>query len=125
MALTGHINVRGDAVVPLRVLGEEAATEWVEAILDTGFEGHLLLPPDVIERLRLRSQGARPTMVGDGRVVNLRIYRARVDWDGYERDTQALMVHRSEPLIGMSLLWNHDVRLNITEGGSVTIEGLP
>jgi|SRR5215216_159810 len=125
MALTGHINDRRDAVVLLDVLGGEDASEQVEAVLDTGFDGDLTLPPEAIVGLRLKFQGARETMVGDGRIVPLRIYRARVSWDGRERPVQVLMVPRGKALFGMGLLWNHDVQLSIADGGSVTIEGLP
>jgi predicted aspartyl protease len=53
----GHVGADGDALVPLPVRGPGGAEQEVEAVLDTGFNGYLALPPPVIEALRLERLG--------------------------------------------------------------------
>ena len=124
MALNGRIIARREAVVPLEVLGEDGRREGVDTILDTGFDGDLVLPGTVIAQLDLRPQGARTVILGDGSLVDLPIYRAKVEWDDRERDAQVIGSD-GDSLLGMNLLWDHDVYLRAVDGGNVTIERLP
>lgn len=44
-------------------------------------------------------------------------------WDGQERQVEVLAVE-GPPLLGMTLIDGHDLRLQAVEGGLVTIERL-
>jgi predicted aspartyl protease len=44
-------------------------------------------------------------------------------WDGEELDVEVLAME-GQPLLGTSLLDEHDVQIQFTEGGLVTIERL-
>ena len=107
-------------MLPLSVLGMDEERREVEAILDTGFTGHLTLPEAVIEELNLPSQGVREAVLADGSRVALEVYRARVLWDDAPRDVQVL-TSGSEALVGMSLLYGYEVRIGVVEGGETLI----
>ena len=49
------------------------------------------------------------------------MYAARIIWDGEYRDIPVNEA-QTDPLIGMSLLYGYDLRIQAVEGGSVTIE---
>jgi predicted aspartyl protease len=53
----------------------------------------------------------------------LDVYEASLLWDGVERAVEVLAMEGA-PLIGMALLNGFDVRLQVAEGGLVTIEPL-
>ena len=95
----------------------------IEAVLDTGFTGYLTLPPVVVASLGLPFAHPMRAVLADGNRVTLRVYAATVLWDGEERDIDVFTIG-NEPLVGMSLLEGSDVRLQVTDGGLVTIERL-
>lgn len=123
MAVTGVVNARREAVLRVRVLGagEQETTLEVEAVLDTGFTGHLALPGAIIEELSLPSQGVVEASLADGSRVDLEVHRARIFWMGQPRDVEVL-ASEGDALAGMSLLYGHEVYLDVIEGGSVVIE---
>jgi predicted aspartyl protease len=52
------------------------------------------------------------------------IYAATVIWDGRARHI-LVEAADTDPLVGMALLYGHDVHMQVVEGGSVSIEALP
>ena len=95
----------------------------VEFVLDTGFTGVLTLPPDACAALELPLLRSQPAGLADGSRVMLEVYEATLLWDGAERQVEVMAVS-SAPLVGMTLLEGSDVRLQVAEGGLVTIEPL-
>lgn len=123
--IVGVVTARRETVLRLRVLGAgERETVEVEAVLDTGFTGHLTLPGALVEELSLPPQGVVEASLADGSRVGLRVHRARVVWMGQPRDVEVLL-SEGDALVGMSLLYGHEVRLDVVEGGSVFIERRP
>lgn len=110
------------AVVSLTVGGAGRARE-VDFVLDTGFVGFLTLPIGDIASLGLPLVGIQKiTLAGDvPRIVDA--HRCTVEWDGRRRSAEVLAMD-GDPLLGMSLLDGHDVRLEVTDGGPVSIEPL-
>jgi clan AA aspartic protease len=125
VALSGIVSAEREAVVPLTVLGPGSSgrSVEVEAVLDTGFTGHLTLAPEIVAQLGLPLLGSRNTVLADGSRVALDVHRAEVFWDGRRRPVQAL-VAGGEALAGMSLLWGHRLILSATEGGEVIVTEL-
>lgn len=52
MEIRGKINDQAEALLSLKILGTNGFIE-VETVIDTGFDGDLVLPPEVIENLHL------------------------------------------------------------------------
>ena len=123
MAVSGNVTAERDAVVRLEVLGTEdpETSAEVEVVLDTGFTGHLTLPPEVVGELGLPLLGSRNSVLADGGRVALNVYRAQVLWDGRRRSVEDLATGGGA-LAGMSLIWGHRVNLSATEDGEVVIE---
>ncbi len=119
--MTGMINDSREAVLTTRMQGADGQEIEVESILDTGYNGSLSLPPEVIASLALPARGSRYVTLGDGSTVLLNIYRATVIWDGQPRPVQ-VMETEDVSLIGMSLLYGYRVILDVIDGGFVTIE---
>ncbi len=127
MAVSGIVSAEREAVVRLTVFGGSAGDPGgsveVEAILDTGFTGHLTLSPALVAELGLPLLGSRNSVLADGRRVALDVYRARILWDGRRRAVEVLAT-QGGALAGMSMIWGHRVGLSAVEGGEVVIESL-
>ena len=92
--------------------------------MDTGFNGYLILPSDLVNRFKLQLAGNRRATLGDGNTVVLDGYLANVVWHDQEREILVLQAEGG-PLIGMSLLYGNRGTATIVDGGDVTIEPLP
>jgi clan AA aspartic protease len=118
----GVVNQSCEAILPI-VVKNDARTQLVDAVIDTGFSGFLTLPSSTIESLDLIWKGRDIATLGDGTSCIFEVYIAVVIWDGQYR---TIDINESEtmPLIGMQLLRGYDLRIQAIEGGSVTIEAL-
>ena len=119
--MTGMINDSREAVLTVQIQGPDGQEVEANAIIDTGYNGTLSLPPEMIASLALPARGSRYVTLGDGSTVLLNIYRATVIWDGLPRPVQ-VMETEDVSLIGMSLLYGYRVIMDVVDGGTVTIE---
>ena len=113
-----------EAIVPLTLLGSGGSRVEVEAVIDTGFTGHLTLLAEVVRSLALSGRGFVEVELADGSTAALEVYDARVLWRGRER---LVPVYEAEggPLVGMSLLRGSRLTVEVEPGGDVVIEDLP
>ena len=121
--ITGQVTANREAVIELEIVSSNQKTERVEAVIDTGFNGYLTLPSNLVNRLNLQLAGNRRATLGDGNTVVLDVYLAKVIWHGQEREVLVLQAEGG-PLVGMSLLYGNRVILTIVNGGDVTIDPL-
>ena len=120
--LSGTVRGR-EAVVTLSIEDAAGLQHEIEAVLDTGFTGYLVLPPAVIRQLGLARRGRRRMTLADGTVRMHHFYGASVIWGG-EQYTVPTYGTGDKPLIGMRLLEGSRVTLDVADGGTVTIESL-
>ena len=122
--MTGRITPDREAVLDLVVVGSGRKQATLEAVIDTGFNGYLVLSSNLAHRLEFQLVGNRRATLGDGHSIVLDAYLGTVIWHGRER---AILVLQAEggQLIGMSLLLGSRVTLDVTDGGNVTIDPLP
>lgn len=121
--IKGHVNVYREALVPLPLYGTQGEEHAIEAVIDTGYNGFLTLPPDLIELLGLPFLRNGRAILGDGSTIEFDIHEAVVIWDGRLRriPVDAADVN---PLLGMGLLYGHELNIEVIEGGNTLIQGL-
>jgi clan AA aspartic protease len=109
-----------EARITLEVHGPRRLKREIEAIIDTGYTGALTLPLALIAALGLRWKGFRRGVLADGSECLLNVYVAKLIWDGRVR---GILVDEadSDPLVGMELLYKHELKLQIRTGGKVKI----
>ena len=128
--MRGRVGARGvEPVLPIHVLaddgdGETRAVLRLDAAVDTGFEGELTLPPDVIRSSGFEYLGEVPTVLADGTRRVAEAYLARVVWHGREKPVEAL-AEDADPLVGMGLLSSSELGVEARPGGGVVITELP
>jgi clan AA aspartic protease len=118
------VNANREATIRLGVIGLQGHPQDIEAVIDTGFTGFLTLPPALVTALGLSWLCRQPGILADGRVEYFDVYIATVIWDGQPR-TIEVEAADTEPLVGMSLLDRHSLRIDVLSGGVVTISALP
>ena len=122
--IIGVVNAQTEATIRLPVRAAAGQEQEVEALLDTGFNGSLTLPPTVIASLGLQWRTRGLVMLANGTEDHCNIYAATVIWDGRPRNI-LVEAADTDPLVGMALLYGHDLHMQVIDGGSVVIEPLP
>lgn len=118
--ITGVVNAEFEPIIPLSIRRADGTILTQDAIVDTGFNGWLSLPPDLIIQLNLTWKRRGRAILGDGSDCVFDVYEAVVIWDG------TLLIipvdeADSEPLVGMSLMEGYQLTMQVFEGGQVEI----
>ena len=118
--ITGIVNADFEPIISLSLQGADGQIYTQDAIVDTGFNGWLSLPPDLIAQLNLRWKRRGRAILGDGSECVFNVYEAIVVWDG---DLLTIPIDEadSEPLIGMSLMEGYQLMVQVFEGGLVKL----
>lgn len=118
--IAGMVNADFEATISLSICGSDGKVYTQNAIVDTGFNGWLSLPPDLINQLNLRWKRRGRAILGDGSECVFNVYEAVVDWDGNYLNIP-IDEADSEPLVGMSLMEGYQLIVQIFEGGDVEL----
>jgi clan AA aspartic protease len=90
-----------DVLVSSKLNGQYApVTTWI----DTAFDGHLVFPHELIERLELDSLVETEAILADGSKVTLETFVCFVDWFGSRLPLQVIANDGRFPLLGTGLL---------------------
>ncbi len=119
--IEGRVSAAYEAVVRLTIQGPAGAAREIEAVIDTGFNGFLTLPPEVVEELSLPLEGIGRATLGDGSETTFPFYDVGVLWDGQMRYGLADAA-ATTPLVGMSLLRGYELHIAVEPGGRVVVE---
>lgn len=122
--ISGTVNANLEATIQLAMIGANGQRQELQTIVDTGFTGFLTLPPARVESLGLPWLCREPGILADGSVSFFDVYIGTVVWDGQPR-TVAVEAGGPEPLVGMSLLEHHSLRIDVANGGTVSITPYP
>ena len=118
--IEGKVNAYYEAVVNLSLLDSAGQPRDIEAVIDTGFNGFLTLPPALVAELGLTWLGQKTLVLANGSKDIFDTYGAKVLWDGESRFVDADEADAT-PLIGMSLLDRHNLNIDVEDGGNVVI----
>ena len=123
MTMFGQVNKNREAILKLVIIGDENCKIAIDAVIDTGFNGDLILPPEAISELGLKLQGYQKAVLGDGTTSQFQVYAATVILDGSRRLVE-VNAATSGVLIGMGLLEGYKLEVNTIPNGIVTITNL-
>jgi clan AA aspartic protease len=122
--ITGVVNADLEARVQLVVQNASGQSQTIEAVIDTGFNSFLTLPPTLVGVLSLPWLCHTQGYLADGSVHDFDVYEATILWDGQLRTVETEAVD-AQPLVEMSLLEGHELRVSVVNGGPVSISALP
>lgn len=119
--IEGIVNSAYEAVIPLRLLGQDDRPHDVSAVVDTGFSGFLTLPPALVDELDLPFAYFGRAILADDTESDFDVHHVTVSWDDQRRRIEVAATG-STPLVGMALLDGHDLSIRVGQGGRVLIE---
>lgn len=122
--MTGVVTGAREAVIRLTVRGPADREQNVDAVVDTGYDGWLSLPPSLIAFLELQWRQRGRAQLADGSACVFDIYEGSVVWDGGIRRI-AVDEASTAPLLGMALLDGYELNVQVRNAGTVTITPLP
>lgn len=113
----------GHAIITIPFRIPNRADFPIEFVIDTGFTDELCLPPEAVALLNLPFKHDMRVNLADNSRVILPVHKAIILWNGEEREARVFATGR-RPLIGTALLGEHELVIQFTEGGLVTIDKL-
>lgn len=121
--IAGRVNAFREAVIRIPVRNVDGREQAIEVVIDTGFNGHLTLPPHLIKSFGLPFRRNSRAVLGDGSSINFDVYEALILWDGKPRRIPVDSAD-TEPLLGMGLLDGHELNVQVVQDGEALIRPL-
>lgn len=76
----------------------------IECVIDTGFDGALMLPISIIQECNLRKAAQIQCLLADGTLSQKEVFDGEIIWLGQKRKTRIVAMDTDFALIGMKLL---------------------
>ena len=121
--ITGHVNRRMEAIIPIALLDSHGALWRHEVVVDTGFNGDLTLPADFIRQLGFAEPGQLLAELADGQVIMCNYYHITILWEGFRQSVE-VMESETQSLLGTNLLRGRMLMMQMIDGGDVIIDDL-
>lgn len=117
--MTGAVDDRGTPVLRIELAGRT----WT-AVIDTGFDGHLLLPNDLAPHFVRRYLGEVDVVLGGGQDVTEQLFAIEFPFDGQTRTVPTSFAPVEEVLIGTAMLDEYRLEINFVVR-TVLVEKVP
>ena len=121
--IEGAVNAAYEPVVRLALEGPSGQSREIDAVVDTGFNGFLTLPPMMIVALELPFQSEGQATLANGSVEFFDVYGVTALWDGHPRFVDVDEADTT-PLLGMALLDGYSLYVEVAAGGPVVIRAV-
>jgi clan AA aspartic protease len=110
-------------VIKLTARGKAGGSVEIDAWVDTGFDGDLMVSAELLSMLEVSAPLQTMAWLADGSLMESSSFAVNVDWNGRERMVQAIET-QGHILVGIGLLQHHELRIAFLDGGEVTIEAI-
>lgn len=111
--MNGKVDNAGRSLLGIELRADAAAiADSVEAWVDTGFTGDLVLPQAMVDQLLLSKSGSVDAILADGSQIELATYTCLIHWFGSERKLEVVANAGDYPLLGVGLLLGRELRVD-------------
>jgi clan AA aspartic protease len=100
--IRGRVTSEGEPLVPITLHGRRSAR--IEAVLDTGFTGHISIARRHRSKMRLAKLGKIESELADGSRVVQAAYLGAVSFDGERKAVLVTISDAQDSLVGTALL---------------------
>ena len=121
--IRGRVDTHRQAWVQLEVESSDGRLESIDTVVDTGFDGHLTLPLQMITEVGLEPDEPSDVILATGSKERVNIWRGNVLWHDQLRRVFVLEAN-GVPLLGMELMEDSQLTIQPRINGSVLIERL-
>ena len=122
--IEGTVNENYEATIGLTLRGVAGDDLEIEAIIDTGYTGYLILPTVLIDQVDLPWRGRVQGLLADGSLHVFDAYEGTILWNGQDRTVEVDASDTHQPLVGMGLLRGYALSVDVVQNGTVKIEAL-
>ena len=119
--ITGRVNSNLEAIIRIGVQDSRDDYHTFDCVIDTGFDGFIALPDDIIQELGLVRRGNRRIILVNDTEASMPVYLGMVAWHGEPVEVSVLGTEQ-EFLVGAALLENNTLTVQVWNGGDVLIE---
>lgn len=119
--MSGIVTARREAMLRLRLLDTNGQERDCDSVIDTGYNGTLTLPPDVIAMLGLNWHRYGHAILADGSESTFNVYKGVVLWDGQPLSI-SIDEMNADSLVGMSLMYGYELNIPIVDGATFTLQ---
>ena len=117
--ITGTVTVSGTPIIQMVLAGQT----W-DAIVDTGFNGHLELPQSLKSVLNPKYLFDIVSVLAAGQTVIEQLFEVQIAFDGKTITAEATFVPGSQILLGTAMLRDHQLEINF-KTGNLVIDRVP
>jgi clan AA aspartic protease len=111
--MNGRVDSAGRALVAVNLSSDaNSPSVGIEAWIDTGFTGDLVLPQFLIDDLALPLTGTAKAVLADGSQIVMRTHCCYIRWFDEIKRLEVVVNEGSQALLGIGLLLAHDLRIN-------------
>ncbi|MBI1902331.1 MAG: clan AA aspartic protease [Planctomycetia bacterium] len=111
--MNGRVDSAGRALVRIAVKpSSQSPPADLDAWIDTGFTGELVLPQSVVTSLGLTQSGTVSAQLGDGSAVLMSTYTCVIEWFGGELQIEVVANDGQYALLGVGLLRDHKLTVD-------------
>lgn len=120
----GYFEIQGSPVFKVRIGPVGAASEEIEAVLDTGFNGFVSMPAALATQLQFKpSRSAAKVEMADGSVGSKPLAEAIVTLDSRNREGPVIIERKgNDVLLGMEFLKAFGLSLYLTPDAAVLFD---
>jgi len=111
--MTGSVDGSGRALVRIRLKNSTASAEAeLDAWIDTGFTGELVLPQQTVTSLGLPLGPSVMARLADGSDIHLDTHTCHLEWFDKWRRIEVVANQGQYPLIGVGLLLDRELHID-------------
>lgn len=119
MKVVGKVNPRGEPLIRLKLQGNQKS---ISLIVDTGFNGELCLPRNIIKKLKLELFASEYFELADGNHVLAEVFKGYIEWFGERiKPVEVISTGAQQGLLGPQLLRASILTVDFVKG-KVVIE---
>jgi clan AA aspartic protease len=119
--IVGFVNPNWKAEIRLILLNQQEQEIEFSVFVDSGFNGSLALPHSFLEQINAEPLEDAVVLLADGSAVILPTFAVKIKWDNEPKLVEAFAT-TGDPILGMRLLENHELKIEVRIGGEVKIE---
>lgn len=118
--MTGTVRPSLERVFPLRVRSVSGREQTIDCVLDTGFDGELALPGEVLDALGAPWSHTTVGRLANGTIIDSDTHEVDVFWNN--EWTTALVEDLADPLIGVRMCRGLRLSARFVTGETVTLD---
>lgn len=115
--MTGTVDQTGRAIITASLQHPATGKSLsIDAWVDTGFNGDLVLPREMFRTLGLPEGLTGRAILADGSEIDLITYVGALEWFDEKRDVEVIANDGQMPLLGVALLLGHRLVIDYKSG---------